>query len=207
MPISGPTERELLGLVLRTNTELVVSVLTGAGDAHRDSVMAAVSATRSLALIVDDTLHALVQQARVEGHTWAEIGELLHVTRQAAFHRFGTAGAPEMIDATDIPPLADAERRALQLARDFLADRIDEVRGEFSERMRERESPALLRSTRAQITRNYGAVLEIGKPSVTSRPGFTVVDVPLACEAGDLRGQITFDIAGQVAGLFFLPVS
>lgn len=43
--------------------------------------MAAIAATRGLGVIVEDALHALVQQARAEGRTWAESGELLHVRR------------------------------------------------------------------------------------------------------------------------------
>ena len=45
-------------------------------------------------LIVEDTLHAPVEQARAAGHTWAEIGEMLHVSRQAAFQRFGGSRGP-----------------------------------------------------------------------------------------------------------------
>jgi hypothetical protein len=82
-----------MGSVLTTNAELVSRVLQGAGAADGASVMAAVAATRTLNLIVNDILHALVRQARAEGHTWAEIGEVLHVTRQAAFQRFGQRAA------------------------------------------------------------------------------------------------------------------
>lgn len=68
---------------------MVSQVLRGETATGSPEVMAAVATTRSLDLIVDDILHALVRQARAEGHTWAEIGDLLHVTRQAAFQRFG----------------------------------------------------------------------------------------------------------------------
>ena len=40
-------------------------------------------------MLVDDAIRVLVGQARAEGRTWAAIGEVLHVTRQAAFERFG----------------------------------------------------------------------------------------------------------------------
>jgi len=38
----------------------------------------------------EDELHQAVAAARAEGHTWAEIGMTLGVTRQAAQTRFGT---------------------------------------------------------------------------------------------------------------------
>jgi hypothetical protein len=50
--------------------------------------MEAVVVVRSLARVVEDGLHEAVQAARQAGHTWAEIGELLGTTRQAAFQRF-----------------------------------------------------------------------------------------------------------------------
>jgi len=51
--------------------------------------LAPVVVVRSLARVVEDGLREAVQQARQAGHTWAEIGELLGTTRQAAFQRFG----------------------------------------------------------------------------------------------------------------------
>lgn len=37
----------------------------------------------------EQVLRLSVQQSRDAGHTWQEIGDLLGVTRQAAFQRFG----------------------------------------------------------------------------------------------------------------------
>ena len=37
----------------------------------------------------EQVLRLCVQQSRDAGHTWQEIGDLLGVTRQAAFQRFG----------------------------------------------------------------------------------------------------------------------
>ncbi|MGH3152759.1 MAG: hypothetical protein ACRDOB_18790, partial [Streptosporangiaceae bacterium] len=51
--------------------------------------LAIVTAVRSLARVVEAGLREAVQNARDAGHTWAEIGELLGTTRQAAFQRFG----------------------------------------------------------------------------------------------------------------------
>jgi hypothetical protein len=83
---------------------MVAGVLRG-GESHQSaSVMAALTATRSLARLVEDVLHALVRQARAEGHTWAEIGELLGTSRQAAFQRFGSSTTPRGSFMPPSPP-------------------------------------------------------------------------------------------------------
>ncbi len=196
----NPTEREVMALTLRTNAELAASVLRGTEGVQDNSVVAAISATRSLALLVEDTLHALVQQARAEGHTWAEIGELLHVTRQAAFARFAGTSAEEALDYSDMPPLEGAEERARQLLDDFLGGRFEEVRATFDEYFRERASLELLKDHRGRLEHRFGALLEVGTPKVMVRHGLTVVDQPVAFERGDMRTRTVFDVDGQVTG-------
>src|ERR1700753_1018951 len=66
-------DREVMAMLLSTNVQLVNDVLRSDGDAS-GQVMRAIAATRSLDLIVEDTLRALVEQARRTGHTWAEVG-------------------------------------------------------------------------------------------------------------------------------------
>ncbi|MBP2189983.1 hypothetical protein [Nocardia goodfellowii] len=81
-------ERATLGMLLSANAELVVEVLRPAEGDPKVPVLAALTATRNLSRLVDDILHTLARQAREEGHTWAELGDLLGTSRQAAFQRF-----------------------------------------------------------------------------------------------------------------------
>ncbi|MFI6363885.1 hypothetical protein ACIBG0_14185 [Nocardia sp. NPDC050630] len=81
-------ERAMLGKLLSANAELVVGVLRPEEGKPSVPVLAALTATRNLSRLVDDILHTLARQAREEGHTWAEIGDLLGTSRQAAFQRF-----------------------------------------------------------------------------------------------------------------------
>ncbi|WP_433683612.1 hypothetical protein [Nocardia sp. CA-119907] len=81
-------ERAMLGKLLSANAELVVGVLSPEQGRPSVPVLAALTATRNLSRLVDDILHTLARQARDEGHTWAEIGDLLGTSRQAAFQRF-----------------------------------------------------------------------------------------------------------------------
>ena len=66
-----------------------------------------------------------VQQARQAGHTWAELGDLLGTTRQAAFQRFGRPLDPR----TGVPmaekTLPGAGGRASALLADIAERRWD----------------------------------------------------------------------------------
>ena len=65
--MTGDAQRYVMGVVLTTNAELVSRALRGTGAADGPSVMAAVAATRTLDLTVNDILRALVRQARARG--------------------------------------------------------------------------------------------------------------------------------------------
>ena len=65
--------------------------------------LAVVAVIRSLAQVVEDGMREAVQAARQAGHTWAELGDLLGTTRQAAFQRFGRP-----LDPRTGAPMADA---------------------------------------------------------------------------------------------------
>jgi len=190
-----------MGLTLTTNAELVASVLRDAEGDDVSSVMAAIAATRSLAVIVDDLLHALVRQARAEGRTWAEVGDVLHVSRQAAFQRFGGTASLGDVESGTMTPLAGASDKALDLLGAFVAERWEVLHAAFSSRMREAVSVELSKTVHSRMERNYGAFLEFGVPVVVVRGGLTVVDVPIALERGDLKGRVAFNVVGEVSGL------
>ncbi len=198
-------EREVMGLVLTTNAELVSGVLRGAGAAEGPSVMAAVSATRTLDLIVDDILHALVRQARAEGRTWAEIGEVLHVTRQAAFQRFGAAADDPRAQEGVMKPIRGAADKASVILGDWLHERYDAVRRDFDARMLEQCTVEMLQAVRGQTRQTGGEPVEMGAGAVSVRSGYTVVDVPIAFERAEATGRVAFDADERVAGFFILP--
>ena len=198
-------EREVMGLVLTTNAELVSRVLRGAGAADGPSVMAAVSATRTLDLIVNDILHTLVRQARAEGRTWAQIGEVLHVTRQAAFQRFGAATDDPRAEGGVMKPIPGAADKATTILDDWLHERYDEVRRDFDARMVEQCTVEMLEVVRGQTRQTAGESVELGTGAVSVRSGYTVVDVPVAFERGQATGRVAFDADERVAGFFILP--
>jgi Protein of unknown function (DUF3887) len=197
-------EREVMGLALTTNAEMVAAVLRGAEDPATQSVMAAIAATRTLGVLVDDTLHALVRRARREGRTWAEIGQVLNVTRQGAFQRFGGGQTP---DAGDEPlkPIPGARDKATSVIEHLLASRWEDLWATFDSRVTKAATVEMFETTLAKSRKEYGEVVSLGTPRSSVVGDYTVVDVPITCERGDGIGRVSFDADEKVAGLFLLP--
>lgn len=193
-------------MLLTTNVQLVADVLRQ-DEQSEGQAMRAIAATRSLDLIVQDTLHALVARARAAGHTWAEIGEVLHVSRQAAFQRFGGGEqmAGEQGSSSGIA-IDGAEPRALAVLQAFLDERFDDARANFDERMLDACSVELLADVRAKVRDGAGEIQALGAPVVSVRDGYTVVEIPVAGERADGAGQVALDADGRVAGFFVRSV-
>ena len=196
-------EREVMGVMLTANAQAAAQVLHQSGSSE-GSVIGAIAATRSLSVIVEDTLRALVSQARAEGHTWAEIGDVLRVTRQAAFQRFGSAALADDRDTAELP-VVDAVERTAGLVRDLLAGRWEIVARDFTPKMIEVLPRELLEATRTQVADHWGELLSTGTAEVTSRDGFTVVDMPLEFERREASCRAVFTSGGEVAGLLWQP--
>ena len=191
-------------MMLSTNVELVGDVLRAEGHPS-GQLLRAIAATRSLETIVDDTLRALVEQARAAGHTWAEIGEILHVSRQAAFQRFGGGRRPPAgEDAVEVP-VQDAVEHAVPVLQAFLDSRWDDARSTFDERMLRACSVELLADMREKVRREAGEVQTLGTPAVSLRDGYTIVDIPVALERADGFGRVVLNADRQVAGFFIRP--
>ena len=205
--VSTDGEREVMALMLTTNAQMVATVLRESGTTEGQSLLAAIAATRTLALLVDDTLRALVHQARVRGVTWNEIGEVLHVTRQAAFQRFGAQLTPQSAEEQAMnKPIPDAGPKAIKIVESFLAGDWEGLRATFDPRMTEAAPVELLQSTLANGRVTYGDLIAMGTPVSSVLADYTVVDVPMAFEKGELTGRVSFNADDQVAGLYFLPV-
>jgi len=191
-------------MMLTTNVQLVADVLRA--DGHPSGqVVRAIAATRSLETIVDDTLRALVEQARAGGHTWAEIGEVLHVSRQAAFQRFGGAGRPTAEEVEIGVPVQNAVEHAVPVLEAFLDGRWDDVRATFDERMLEACSVELLADVRDRVRDQAGELQALGTPAVSVRDGYTIVDIPVALERDEGTGRVVLNADRQVAGFFIRP--
>ena len=163
-----------------------------------------VAVVRSLARVVEDGMREAVRQARQAGHTWAELGELLGTTRQAAFQRFGRPLDPRTGAPMSDSILPGAAERAAVLVADVAEQRWEQATSGFDQRMAKALDARSLAAAWAQVVGTAGEYQGMGEPVAHQAGDYTVVDVPLRFEAAELTGRVSYDRAGQVAGLFFL---
>ncbi len=190
-----------------TLPKVIAAARAALDDVPADGILApleTVTVVRSLARLVEEGLREAVQKARQAGHTWAEIGDLLGTTRQAAFQRFGRP-----LDPRTGAPMADrilpgAAERAAALFADVAEQRWDQATVGFNQRMSVALDARRLAAAWAQVVGAAGAYEGMGEPVAHQAGDFTVVNVPLRFEAAELTGRVSYDRAGQVAGLFFL---
>jgi hypothetical protein len=177
------------------------------GEAARDGH--GVAADLSLLRLAADlnglaaaTLRASVERARATGRTWQEIGDVLGVTRQAAFQRFGNPIDPR----TGVPMNASvrpgAAEHAIQVIVDWFAGDYTALSADFNEEMTTKASAESMAQAFAQITGMVGAYEGMGEPVVRQWGDLTVVDVPLRFEAGELVGRVSYGTDGKIAGVF-----
>jgi len=152
-------------------------------------------------------LKLCVEQSRDAGHTWQEIGDLLGVTRQAAFQRFGRPIDPRTGEPMDkTVRMADAAPRALTIVKAVLDGRMDEARQSFDAQVLEAFTDEARLNGLATVTGLVGAFEGFGEdePFVRRIGDHTVVDIPLRYEAGDMKARVAFDTDEKVAGIFIL---
>lgn len=176
--------------------------LTGSG-----SPLAAMAAARELSAATGEALQEAVDRARVAGHSWREIGDVLGTTRQAAFQRFGhpvdpRTGAPMRTDVA--PGTAD---RAAAIITCLTEGRWEDARRDFNARMREGADAGRLAGGWARTVGMIGRYEGMGEPFAHRAGEHTMVEVPLHFEAGEATGRVIFDDDGKIAGLWLRPAS
>ena len=147
---------------------------------------------------------AAVQQARQAGRTWQEIGEVLGVSRQAAFQRYGKPIDPRTGEVMDTTPLAGADELARAVIDDLAHTRWADVSDRFDATMRDRLPAEGLAEAWAHIVGLAGAYEGHGDTEVVRAGDFTTTNTPLSFEAGDFVARITFRDDRTLAGLYIL---
>ncbi|NGN64062.1 DUF3887 domain-containing protein [Streptomyces sp. A7024] len=172
------------------------------GPTHAE--LTGVEIARDLDVLADTALRAAVGRARAAGHTWQEIGDLLGVSRQAAFQRFGRPIDPRTGELMSKAALPGAANRATELFIDWIEGRHDAIVTRFDATMTAQLPPAGLAAAWAEVIGMAGAYERMGEPRVRQLGDHTVVDIPLEFEAGPMKGRATFSKEGEVSGLFVL---
>jgi hypothetical protein len=163
----------------------------------------------ALRQVADRALATSVRQARDAGHTWQELGDVLHTTRQAAFQRFGRPVVAADLDPRTGLPMTDeilpgAAELALAVFAALFQGLDDQVAADFDETMRAQLPLAKLGDVRLQLRDMVGGYEGAGEPFVRRIGKHTVVDVPLEFEAGPMKGRVAYDQESRIAGLFVL---
>ncbi|MEV6243200.1 DUF3887 domain-containing protein [Lentzea sp. NPDC051838] len=181
---------DLAGLI-RHNAELVARALEGEGPA-REALVGALS----LSALTEDATRALVGLARDGGATWAEIGDLLHVSRQAAQQRFGGA---EMTEST-----VAGVRQAEQVVTHLRNGEFAAVHAMFDALMSSKLGVDELGAVWQQLVSNLGEVQSTRTAAPTKKGGYTIVDIPLTFAEAEMKARVTFNTDGSIGGLYIL---
>lgn len=204
MADSPQTLTVLSGLLAEQATDLAQAVGNPlASPAYLDMVRRA----QRVDALAEQVLKLCVQQSRDVGHTWQELGDLLGVTRQAAFQRFGKPIDPRTGEPMDkTVRMADAAERAITIATAVIDGRMDEARQSFNAEVLEAFTDEVRANGLATVAGLVGAFEGFGEgePFVRRVGDHTVVDIPLRYEASDMKARVAFDTDEQVAGLFIL---
>jgi hypothetical protein len=147
---------------------------------------------------------AAVQQAREAGRTWQEIGEVLGVSRQAVFQRYGKPIDPRTGEVMNTSPLPEAEELTRTVIDDHAHARWADVSARFDATMRDRLTEEGLAEAWAYIVGLAGAYEGHGDTVAVRAGDFTITNTPLSFEAGDFVARITFRDDRTIAGLFIL---
>jgi hypothetical protein len=165
----------------------------------------AIAIVQGAAGAIDEGMREAVQRARGAGNTWAEIGQVLGTTRQAAFQRFGRPADPRTGLPMARPVWPGAAERGGALFADMAAGRWAEACRDFDEKVASKLDADGVAERWARLAAMVGRLEQMGEPVAYQVGEYTLVDVRLLFEAGERTGRATYRRDGKVAGLFFLP--
>lgn len=166
--------------------------------------LATVQVASELSAAATAALRLSVDLARTAGRTWQELGDVLGVSRQAAFQRFGHPIDPRTGEPMSNVMLPGAAAKATQLMIDWLEERYDQVTADFTDKMIEALPVSRLAAAWAQVIGMIGSYQGMGEPMTRQAGDLTIVEIPLTFEAGEMKSRVVYDASGKVAGLFVL---
>ncbi|MDG4663230.1 DUF3887 domain-containing protein [Mycobacterium sp. 236(2023)] len=178
---------------------LAAPVLRGDSDS-----LALIRAAREVQEGSESLMAAAVDQARDAGRTWKEIGEVLGVSRQAAFQRYGKPIDPRTGEIMNTEVLPGVDELARKVIDDLAHARWADITARFDATMRDRLTEDGLAEAWAHIVGLAGAYEGHGDTDSARAGDFTTTNTPLAFEAGDFVARITFRDDQTIAGLYIL---
>lgn len=188
---------------------------------HRDRLRRLTLARQTLEaaqVAVDDEVAA----ARADRASWAEIGDALGVSRQAAFKRFASPRDPRTGRAMKGSSATDLLALTVKVFELLDHGDVDALVGLMTPEAAVVLTPELLLDTWAKVVADTGRLVQVRPggvdlPDGTRLPapmdgdapsrvlGSAVGHVELRCEAGEWLGRVAVDLDGRVAGILVLP--
>lgn len=154
---------------------------------------------------VGTLMAAAVALARTAGRTWQEIGEVLGVSRQAAFQRYGKPLEPRTGGDMNTTPLPEAGELTRAVIDDLAHARWADVSARFDATMRDGLTDEGLAGGWAQIVESNGAYKSYGETESVRDGEFTTTDTPVNFENDEIVvARIAFRDDQTIAGLFLL---
>jgi hypothetical protein len=158
----------------------------------------------------------VVNRAHAGGHSWAQLGAVLGITRQAAFKRFGSPRDPrsgDVMTAAAVDDVLDLTERVFRLVdagdydgvRSLMTDEAassltrELVLGTWSRAVADTGNLVACRGTGAELS--DGTPVGAGETVLGSVVGHTVLE----CEAGTWLGRVALDPERRVVGLLVVP--
>lgn len=172
------------------------------GEEHEP--LAALRASVAVQARAAELVAAAVERARGAGLTWQQIGDVLGVSRQAAFQRFGRPIDPRTGEAMNTTPLPEAAGLAETVIDDLSGSRWASVVARFDQVVAERLNAEGLAAAWAQVVGTVGAYEGHGEVELKRAADLTITTTPLAFEAGDFVARISFRDDQTIAGLLLL---
>ncbi|MCG7308579.1 hypothetical protein [Brachybacterium sp. ACRRE] len=182
---------------LRFSASLCTSAL-GSGEMGGEESLAAAAQLVSSA---DRTLHRFVAAARAEGISWAHIGSVLGISRQAAQKRFSSP--PQRVLAEAESPDPALVSRAVEVMEHAAAGEADLLDAIASPRMRRALGEAGAAPVLAGVEPVFGACLGRGRPEARVIAQVTLVSAREHRERADAMVRVSLTAEGRLLGLYY----
>ncbi len=172
-------------------------------DVDEEADIQRVALAAELKTLVDQTLHDSVEQARAHQVSWQQIGDVLGITRQAAFQRFRNPNDPRgspMRTKSHTELISHAE----SVYRSIAADDYDSIAGQMTFLVQRVLNEDKVMGVWSDATAVAGDLESLGESFVRPSGSSVVVETPLLFEAGDFVGRIAYNRRAKIVGMLIL---
>lgn len=165
----------------------------------------------------EQALHDSVRRARVEGCTWQEVADVLGVTRQAAFKRFGHPTDPETGAVMETVPPLDLASLVRDVVADLGAGDFGRLRSRMTQACSRQLTAGLVAQVWSDVLGSYGDPVSALAVTCHAPTGGRLGDGPvvgpavgrveLRHEHGELLLKVQVNRNGRITGLVIRPSS